>query len=53
VAELQAGLGDGRVVYDLKEAGWVRRQGAVEKRLVQIQKIYQVNEPVQVGGLAL
>ena len=53
VVELQAGLADRRVVHDLEEAGRVRHQGAIEQRLVRVEQIHQVDEPVEVGGLFL
>ena len=53
VVEFQAGLGDRRVVQDLEEAGGVRHQGAIEKRLVRVEQTHQVDEPFEVGGLAL
>jgi len=51
--EFQAGLGDFRVVHDLEEASRIRYQGAVEKRLVRLEQVHQVNEPFEVAGLFL
>jgi hypothetical protein len=53
VVEFQAGLGDRWVVHNLEEAGGIGHQGAIEERLVRIEQIYQVDEPVEVCGLAL
>ena len=43
VAELQAGLADGRVVHDGQEARRVRHQRAVEERLVVVEQVDQVD----------
>ena len=51
MAELQAGLGDGRVVHDGQEPRRVRHQRAVEERLVVVQQADQVDVALQVGGL--
>ena len=51
MAELQAGLGDRRVVHDGQETGWVRHQRAVEERLVVVQQLDQVDVALQVRGL--
>src|SRR5258707_839474 len=51
VVELQAGFGDCRVVHYLEESRRVRHQGVIEERLVRIEQIHQVDEPVEIGGL--
>jgi len=51
VAELQACLGDGRVVHDGQEPRRVRHQRAVEERLVVVQQLDQVDVALQVRGL--
>jgi hypothetical protein len=51
LVELQAGFCNRRVVHDLEEAGWVRHQGAIEQRLVRVEQIHQVDEPVEIGSL--
>ena len=53
VVELQAGLSNRRVVHDFEEACRVRHQGTIEERFVRVEQIYEVDEPVEIGGLAL
>src|SRR5260370_6976412 len=51
MAKLQTGFADGRVVYDRKEAYRIRHDSSVEKRLVMIEKIREVNVAIKVCAL--
>ena len=51
VAELQAGLADGRVVHDRQKARRVRHDGPVEERFVVIEQIDEIDVAIEVGVL--
>ncbi len=51
VAELQAGLADGRIVDDRQEARRIGHQGPVEQGLVVIEKSDQIDVAVDVAAL--
>src|SRR6201987_770159 len=42
-----------RLIDNVEEAGRVRHQGMIKKRLVRLELIHQVNKPVEIGGLFL
>ena len=51
MAELEAGLADGRVVDDRQKARRVGHDGPIEERLVVVEQIDQVDVAIEVGGL--
>ena len=51
VAELQAGLADGRVVDDRQEARRIGHRGAVEQGLVVVEQVHEIDVAVEIAGL--
>src|SRR6202022_2088241 len=51
VAELEAGLADGRVVHNRKKTRWVRHDSPVEERCVVVEQIDEVNIAIEVRVL--
>ncbi len=51
MAELETGFADGRVVYNREKAHRIRHDGPIEKRLVVIEKIGEVNVAIEVRAL--
>jgi hypothetical protein len=48
--EFQRGFANLRVIHDLEKASRVRHQGTIEKRLIRLEQIHQVNETFEVVG---
>ena len=51
VAELQAGLADGRVVHDRQKPRRIGHDRPIEERLVVVEQIDEVDVAIEIGGL--